>query len=221
MGIACEHIILDDDMNREQFEEYLYEILYKYSTRFPKLGMILQLPSPQEYVDIFNEIIPPITDVDGFGETNTALLSMGKTPYHYSATPKGIITLLDNYNIPIEGKNVVIIGRSNIVGKPLANMLLNRDATITICHSKTKNLEQITCQADILIVAVGKSKFIKSHHIKQNAVVIDVGINRTEEGLCGDVDFDAVKDKCSAITPVPGGVGLMTVYSLIENVANI
>jgi methylenetetrahydrofolate dehydrogenase (NADP+)/methenyltetrahydrofolate cyclohydrolase len=127
------------------------------------------------------------------------------------------MTLLDTNNIEVEGKNVVIVGRSDIVGKPIAHMMLQRNATVTICHSKTQNLEHYTCNADILIVAVGKPKFIGAKHVKWGAVVIDVGINRTEEGICGDVDFYPVAEKCSAITPVPGGVGPMTVYSLIEN----
>jgi methylenetetrahydrofolate dehydrogenase (NADP+)/methenyltetrahydrofolate cyclohydrolase len=131
------------------------------------------------------------------------------------------MTLLENYNVPIEGKHVVIIGRSDIVGKPLAQMMLNKNATVTICHSKTENLETITKTADILISAIGKPKFINETHIKDNVTIVDVGINRTENGLCGDVDFENVKDKCYAITPVPGGVGPMTVYSLIENTMQI
>ena len=143
---------------------------------------------------------------------------VGKTPFNYPATPKGIMTLLNNYNINVEGKHVVIIGRSNIVGKPLAQMMLSKNATVTICHSKTENLEQITKTADILVAAIGKPKFINETHIKDNIIIVDVGINKTEEGLCGDVDFERVKDKCYAITPVPGGVGPMTVYSLVENI---
>ena len=128
------------------------------------------------------------------------------------------MTLLNEYNIPVEGKHVVIIGRSEIVGKPLARLMLDANATVTICHSKTNNLESICKSADILVAAIGKPKFINSNYIKDGAVVIDVGINRDENGkLCGDVDFEDVKDKVYAITPVPGGVGPMTVYSLIEN----
>ena len=130
------------------------------------------------------------------------------------------MTLLNNYNIDVEGKHVVIVGRSEIVGKPLAQMMLDKNATVTICHSKTKNLDSITKTADILVVAAGKPKFINETHISEGVTIVDVGINKTENGICGDVDFDRVKDKCYAITPVPGGVGPMTVYSLIENLIN-
>jgi methylenetetrahydrofolate dehydrogenase (NADP+)/methenyltetrahydrofolate cyclohydrolase len=133
------------------------------------------------------------------------------------ATPAGIIMLLEHYKIPVAGKHAVIVGRSNIVGKPLSVMLLNRDATVTVCHSKTKNLSSMTKQADILVAAVGKAAMITADMVKRGAVVIDVGVNRTSKGLTGDVDFEAVKDVASAITPVPGGVGPMTVCSLIKN----
>lgn len=222
IGIAYEHIMLKDTMSAVEFEDYLNNLLYEnlYSIKSPyyKVGFILQLPAPQIYQDIFNTIIPPSSDVDGFGTLNKeALYVTNKTPWNYPATPKGIITLLKYYKIPITGKHVVIIGRSDIVGKPLAQMMLNENATVTVCHSKTENLKQITKTADILVVAMGNPNFITREYIKEGVTIIDVGINRTSNGICGDVNFESVKDKCYAITPVPGGVGPMTVYSLIEN----
>ena len=228
VGIASEHIIVDENMDEYDFEELLMKLLSKniYDAESPyyKVGIILQLPVPNKmFEDVFNECIPPVVDVDGFGERNRLLLhTNGKEPYHYPATPKGIMTLLNNYNIPVEGKHVVIIGRSEIVGKPMAQMMLDKNATVTICHSKTENLASITRTADILIVAAGKPKFINDTYVKDGVVVIDVGINRLEDGsICGDVDFDRMHIKCAAITPVPGGVGPMTVFSLIENVMAI
>lgn len=224
VGIDTEHIIVDENMDDCDFEDLILKLLstniYDVNSRYYNVGIILQLPVPNKMFEhVFNECIPPLVDVDGFGERNKLLLyTKDSEPYNYPATPKGIITLLNNYNIPIEGKHVVIVGRSEIVGRPLAQMLLDKNATVTICHSKTENLAEITKTADILVAAIGKPKFIKAEHIKAGVTVVDVGINRTDEGLCGDVDFDCVKDKCYAITPVPGGVGPMTVYSLIENV---
>ena len=224
VGIESEHIILDPDMQEVDYESFLIDLLsehvYDIASPYYKVGIILQLPVPRPMFEkVFNETIPPLVDVDGFGTHNKlALYSKGQEPANYPATPKGIMTLLNNYNIDVEGKHVVIVGRSEIVGKPLAQMMLDKNATVTICHSKTKNLESITKTADILIAAIGKPKFITDKHVKQGAVVIDVGINRTETGLCGDVDFDFVAPRCAAITPVPGGVGPMTVYSLIENI---
>ena len=133
------------------------------------------------------------------------------------ATPSGIIRLLEHFDIEIEGKHAVVVGRSNTVGKPVAVMLLNRNATVTICHSRTKNLSEITKQADILIAAVGKPKMITADMVKEGAVVVDVGIHRTDDGLCGDVDYEGLQSKVSAISPVPGGVGPMTVSSLLRN----
>ena len=145
-------------------------------------------------------------------------LSIGEDSF-ISCTPYGVIKMLEEYNIPIEGKRAVIIGRSNIVGKPLIQCLLNKNATVTVCHSRTKNIEEITKEADILIAALGKPKFVKEDMVKENAVVIDVGINRNEEGkLVGDVDFENVSKKASYITPVPGGVGPMTIAMLMNNV---
>lgn len=219
VGIKFENIIVDEDIDQSDFTVLIEDIItsdIKYNDYY---GIILQLPAPGRLVHIFNEIVSPVFDVDGFGNTNFNDIMTTGTSYNIPATPKGIMTLLHHYNIPIEGKHVVIIGRSNIVGKPLAQMMLKENATVTICHSKTENLERITKTADILVVAAGKPKFINSTHISDGVTIVDVGINRLEDGfICGDVDFNDVKDKCYAITPVPGGVGPMTVYSLIENI---
>jgi len=184
-------------------------------------GFIIQLPLPhhlQEHVPEIIREIDPMKDVDGFGAYNLGKIFLSKEYEHLPpATPGGIIELLKFYDIEIEGKHVVVVGHSNTVGKPLSVMLLNRDATVTICHKMTKNLAQQTIQADILAVAVGKPNLITADMVKEGAVVIDIGITRTEEGLKGDTDFDALKEKVSAITPVPGGVGPMTVASLIRN----
>jgi methylenetetrahydrofolate dehydrogenase (NADP+)/methenyltetrahydrofolate cyclohydrolase len=219
MGIVCKHLFVKEDIPVYEFADYIKDLIKKefHCKKSYDGGIILQLPAPKHLVDTFNRVIPPSYDVDGFGDFNKRQLMTGEEPCHYPATPKGIMTILENYDIQIEGKHVVIIGRSDIVGKPLAQMMLNKNASVTICHSKTEKLDEITKTADIIVVAIGKPKFINDKHIKDNATVIDVGINRTENGICGDVDFEKVKDKCYAITPVPGGVGPMTVYSLIEN----
>ena len=225
VGIKFENVILDENTSADKFSDIIMDKLSEDVFKldyddYAKYGMILQLPAPKHLVDMFNTMVPTHFDVDGFGEINfRSVMTTGTAP-HLPATPKGIMTLLRNYNIPIKGKHVVIVGRSNIVGKPLAQMMLKENATVTVCHSKTENLERITKTADILIVAVGKPKFINETHVSEGVTIIDVGINKTENGICGDVDFDSVKDKCYAITPVPGGVGPMTVYSLIENLIN-
>ncbi len=216
VGMLYEHLIFSSDISEFEFRNSLEKLMLD-NVDF-KVGIILQLPAPQELVDVFNQIIPGPFDVDGFGEENSSLLYTGQEPYHYPATPKGIMTLLDNYGIRISGKHVVILGRSKIVGKPLYEMMLSRNATVTLCHSKSENLKAITKTADILVSAVGRPKLINETYLKDGVVIVDVGINRTEDGIVGDVNFDRVKDRCFAITPVPGGVGPMTVYSLIENV---
>ena len=184
-------------------------------------GFIVQLPLPSHLEKKVPEIIKAINpkkDVDGFGAYNLGKTFLSTEFEHLPpATPAGIIRLLEHYGITVDGKHAVIVGRSNIVGKPLAVMLLNRDATVTVCHSKTKDLRSFTKQADILISAVGKANLITAAMVKKMAVVIDVGVNRTQDGLCGDVDFEKVSKIASAITPVPGGVGPMTVASLIRN----
>ena len=181
-------------------------------------GILVQLPLPRHInTDMVIERINPEKDVDGFTAINTGKLWLGQ--YDIApCTAIGVIELLDYYNIDIAGKHCVIVGRSNIVGKPVAALMLERNATVTVCHSKTQNLYDITRTADILIAAVGKPKFITRDMVKDGAVVIDVGINRDENGkLYGDVDFENVKDKTTAITPVPGGCGPMTVAMLVKN----
>ena len=181
-------------------------------------GILVQMPLPKHLDE--NKIqnrISSLKDVDGLTYLNSGKLvnnSKGLVP----CTPKGIIDLLDYYKIPIEGANAVVVGRSILVGKPIANLLLNRNATVTICHSKTKDLDKITKKADILVVAIGKKWFINKSMIKKDSVIIDVGINRDDGKLYGDVNFDDVKDICKYITPVPGGVGPMTVTELMFNV---
>lgn len=217
IGMRSEHRHLPAETSLEE----LMDIIDALNTDDDVSGFIVQLPLPDHLTDHVPAIIRAINpkkDVDGFGAYNLGKILLSKEFEHLPpATPAGIIEMLDYYKIDIAGKHAVIVGRSNIVGKPLALMLLNRDATVTICHSKTKNTGEITLQADILISAVGKAKLITADMVKKGAVVIDVGMNRTEEGLVGDVDFEAVKEKASAITPVPGGVGPMTVASLMRN----
>lgn len=180
---------------------------------------MLQSPIPKN-LDI-NEAFKRINtekDVDGFNPCNVGKLCLGQDTF-ISCTPNGIIKLLEEYGIQIEGKDAVIVGRSNIVGKPMMQCLLNKNATVTICHSKTKNLGEVTKRADILVVAIGKEKYITKDMVKENAIVIDVGINRMENGkICGDVDFEEVLKKASYITPVPGGVGPMTIAMLMNNI---
>ncbi|MEK7846053.1 MAG: bifunctional methylenetetrahydrofolate dehydrogenase/methenyltetrahydrofolate cyclohydrolase FolD [Nitrospinota bacterium] len=180
-------------------------------------GILVQLPLPHHIqTDKIIEAINPDKDVDGFHPVNVGKL-VANTASLISCTPLVVITLLDKSGIPIEGKKVVIVGRSNIVGKPAALLFLHRNATVTICHSRTKNLSDYTLRADILVAAIGKPAFVKADMIKKGAVVIDVGINRDEAGLIGDVDFPSVKEKVSYITPVPGGVGPMTIAMLMKN----
>ena len=180
-------------------------------------GILVQMPLPRHISSkkIINAIVPE-KDVDAFNPVNVGRIVSGDYAF-VPCTPAGIIKLLDYYDIPISGKRCVVIGRSDIVGKPLSLLLLHRDATVTVCHSKTRDLNDICREADILISAVGKPLFVTSGMVKDGAVVIDVGINRVDGRLCGDVDFDGVYDKVSMITPVPGGVGPMTVTMLLQN----
>lgn len=182
-------------------------------------AILVQLPLPK-HIDknAILEKITPLKDVDCFNPYNAGLISTGNVPYVYPCTPNGIIKLLEYYNISIESKDIVVIGRSNIVGRPMAQMFINKNATVTLCHSKTKNLSEITKKADILVSAVGQKKLITSEMVKKDAIVIDVGMNRSlDNKLCGDVDFTNVREKTSFITPVPGGVGPMTICSLMLN----
>jgi len=184
-------------------------------------AILLEMPLPRGIDgDAALEAIDPLKDVDGFHPINMGKLLIGDETIA-PCTPLGVIELLKRSNIEIFGKHVVVVGRSNIVGKPMAAMLLNRDATVTVCHSKTKNLAKITKEADILIAAIGKPRFITAEMVKEGAVVIDVGINNPGGAVVGDVDFEKVKEKASAITPVPGGVGPMTVASLMKNTLSL
>lgn len=181
-------------------------------------GILCQLPVPKQIDEekVLNAISPE-KDVDAFHPVNCGKVMTGD--YRFApCTPAGMVEMLKYYNIPVAGKHCVIIGRSNIVGKPMAMLMLKNNATVTVCHSRTENLKEITKQADILVAAVGRPKFVTADMVKDGAVVLDVGINRMEDGkLCGDVDFDAVAEKTSFITPVPGGVGPMTITMLLKN----
>lgn len=180
-------------------------------------GILVQLPLPKHINEdtVLSHIIPE-KDVDGFTSVNIGNLLLGK-PCTVSCTPQGIITMLKSENIELSGKNAVVIGRSNIVGKPISLLLLRENCTVTICHSKTKDIDKICKKADIIVAALGRAKFVTEDMVKEGAVVIDVGINRTENGLVGDVDYENVVKKTSYITPVPGGVGPMTIATLMEN----
>lgn len=200
-------------------QEELLEIIDDLNNDDSVDGLIVQLPLPKHINE--DEVIDAIAlskDVDGFSPLNVASLWL-KQPCIYPCTPKGVIKMLDSVGVEIEGKRAVVLGRSNIVGLPVAKMLLDRNATVTIAHSRTKNLSQLTSEAEILVVAIGRPKFVTADMVGEGAVVIDVGVNRDPETgkLCGDVDFEACKDKASFITPVPGGVGPMTRCCLMEN----
>jgi len=180
-------------------------------------GILVQLPLPKQIDEQqVLEAIDPKKDVDGFHPVNVGYLTSG-IPSLVPCTPAGIMEMLDHYKIDIEGKRAVIIGRSNIVGKPMMLLLLQRHATVTVCHSRTQDLPGVAREADILVGAIGKPQFITKDFVKEGAVVIDVGINRVDGKLVGDVDFDAVAERCSYITPVPGGVGPMTIAMLMQN----
>ena len=215
IGIEYEEFLLKDTIQMEE----LLKLIDTLNKRQDVHGILLQSPIPNN-LDInlaFKRIVPE-KDVDGFNPVNVGRLCLNQDGF-VSCTPFGVMKLLEEYNIDVEGKNAVIIGRSNIVGKPMAQCLLNKNATITICHSKTKKLDKITKTADILISAVGKPKFVKKNMVKEGAVVIDVGTNRLEDGkLVGDVDFDEVAPITSYITKVPGGVGPMTIAMLMTNI---
>ena len=214
VGFAFKHIKLKNDVS----EDYLLSIIDKENKNDKTTGIIVQMPLPSHINETkIQNAIDYHKDIDGLSDINTGRLVHNRKAL-ISCTPKGILELLKEYNIKIESKHVVIVGRSNLVGKPLVNLFLNENATVTICHSKTKNLKDYTITADILISAVGKKNLITKDMVKQNAVVIDVGITRENNKLYGDVDFDNVFNKASYITPVPGGVGPMTVTELGYNV---
>lgn len=215
VGITIETFHYEDNITEEILENKIKELNLDDNVD----GILVQLPLPKHIAqDRIIDLILPSKDVDGFHPYNVASLYL-KHEGILPCTPKGVIAMLDSENITIEGKRAVVVGRSNIVGMPLAKMLLDRNATVTICHSRTKNLKDITKEADILIACLGKAKFITSDMVKDGATVIDVGVNRDKitNKLCGDVDFDNVSLKTSYITKVPGGVGPMTICCLLEN----
>lgn len=215
IGIEYEEYLLRANTKQEE----LIKLIQKLNKDETVNGILLQSPIPQG-LDI-NEAfrtISPEKDVDGFNPINVGRLSLNQNTF-VSCTPYGIMKMFEKYNINLEGKDVVIIGRSNIVGKPLIQCCLNKNATVTVCHSKTKDLKMHTKNADVVISAIGKAKYITEDMIKENAIVIDVGINRGEDGkITGDVDFENVSKKSSYITPVPGGVGPMTIAMLMNNI---
>lgn len=219
---ACKEIGMENELLRFEEtmrEEQLLEVVEQLNQDNSVDGILVQLPLPKHINEskILNAIDPK-KDVDGFHPMNIGKLLLQEDGF-LSCTPKGILRLLESIGMKdLSGKKAVVIGRSNIVGKPVAQLLLNRHATVTICHSRTEHIEEITSQADILIVSVGSPRLVKANWVKEGAVVIDVGINRDEnQKLCGDVDFEDVKEKASYITPVPKGVGPMTIAMLLEN----
>ena len=218
---GCEYIgigSLSYELKEETTQEELLSLIRELNAREDVNGILVQLPLPAHIdEDTVIREIDPKKDVDGFHPQSVGALCIGQ-PGFVSCTPAGIIELLKRSGISLEGKECVILGRSNIVGKPMALLMLRENATVTIAHSRTKNLAEVTKRADILIVAIGKPKMITREYVKEGAVVIDVGINRDQNNkLCGDVDFDDVAPMCSAITPVPGGVGPMTIAMLLNN----
>lgn len=218
---GCEQVGMNSfeyAMPEETTTEELIGLIEKLNNDENVHGILCQLPVPAHIDEekVLNAI-SPLKDVDAFHPVNCGKVMTGE--YKFApCTPAGMVEMLKYYNIPVAGKHCVIIGRSNIVGKPMAMLMLKNNATVTVCHSRTENLSEITNQADILVAAVGRAKFVTADMVKDGAVVLDVGINRMDDGkLCGDVDFDAVADKTSFITPVPGGVGPMTITMLLKN----
>lgn len=214
LGIYSEEYALPADTDMAS----LLGLIDELNNRSDINGILCQLPLPKHLDEkaVINAISPD-KDVDAFHPVNVGKIMIGDFDF-LPCTPAGVMRLIDETGVSVEGKNCVVIGRSNIVGKPMAMLLLHRNATVTICHSKTVNLSEITSKADILVAAVGRANFVTPDMVKDGAVVIDVGMNRPADGkLCGDVDFEAVKDKCSYITPVPGGVGPMTIAMLMAN----
>ena len=218
---ACEYIGIHSlayELPEETPEEELLQLIKELNDRDDVNGILVQLPLPAHMdEDKVIRTISPKKDVDGFHPQSVGALSIGQ-PGFISCTPAGVIQLLKRTGVEIDGKECVIVGRSNIVGKPMALLMLRENATVTVCHSHTKDLKEVTKRADILIVAIGKPKFITKEYVKDGAVVIDVGIHRGADGkLCGDVDYDDVAPITHAITPVPGGVGPMTIAMLMNN----
>ena len=218
---ACEEVGIKSYayyLDKDTAQAWVEELIRSLSVDNKINGILVQLPLPA-HLDSKKilELIPYAKDVDGFSAENMGRLSMNE-PCLVACTPNGVMKMFESENICLSGKNAVVIGRSNIVGKPMAMLLTNANATVTLCHSKTADLKAKCLEADIVVAAIGKAKFITADMIKEGAVVIDVGMNRDENGkLCGDVDFENVKEKCSYITPVPGGVGPMTITMLMYN----
>ena len=218
---ACAYVGIESlayELPEETTEEELLKLVRELNEKEEVDGILVQLPLPKHIdEDKVIQTISPLKDVDGFHPQSVGALSIGQKGF-ISCTPAGIIQLLKRSGVTIDGKECVIIGRSNIVGKPMALLLLRENGTVTVCHSHTADLKEVTKRADILIVAIGRAKMVDDSYIKEGAVVIDVGMDRDENGkLCGDVDFEAVKGKAGAITPVPGGVGPMTIAMLMHN----
>ncbi len=214
LGIVSSEYLLPEDTT----EETLLQLVDKLNRDDSVDGILVQLPLPRHLDEkkVINAISPS-KDVDAFHPVNVGKIMIGDYTFA-PCTPAGIIELIERSGISLESKNCVVIGRSNIVGKPMSMLLLHKNATVTICHSRTKNLAEVVSQADVVVAAVGRAKFVTADMVKEGAVVIDVGINRMDNGkLCGDVDFDEVAPKCSYITPVPGGVGPMTIAMLMKN----
>lgn len=218
---ACELVGFHSEeyaLSAETTQEELLSLVKELNEKKDINGILVQLPLPKHLDDkAVIEAINPLKDVDAFHAVNVGKIMLGEYDF-LPCTPAGVMEMLHYYNIEVSGKNCVVIGRSNIVGKPMGMLLLHENGTVTICHSRTKNLAEVCSRADILVAAVGKPKFVTADMVKEGAVVIDVGMDRDENGkLCGDVDFENVKDKCSYITPVPGGVGPMTIATLMKN----
>lgn len=214
VGIKSYAYYLPAEATQSEVEELVCELVANDTIH----GILVQLPMPKHLdAEKILKLIPKSKDVDGFCEENIGNLCLNRSCL-VACTPNGVMKMLEREGISLRGKNAVVIGRSNIVGKPIAMLLLNADATVTVCHSKTENLKDICRGADILVAAIGRAKFVTADMVKEGAVVVDVGMNRDENGrLCGDVDFENVKEKCSYITHVPGGVGPMTITMLLYN----
>lgn len=214
VGILSETIKLPEDVSQEEIEKIVKNKVADDSVD----GILVQLPLPKSLDEKkVLKLIPPEKDVDGFTEANVGRLALFSDDALCSCTPQGMIKLLDYYDIPLKGKHAVVVGRSNIVGKPMSLMLLRRDCTVTVCHSKTENLAKYTRDADVLVCAVGKKHIITADMVKDGAVVLDAGINRVDGKIYGDADIDEISKKAAYITPVPGGVGPMTITMLMYN----
>ena len=214
VGILSETVKMEENTTQEELEKAILGRVNDDSVT----GILVQLPLPKHLDSTAAlKLIPPEKDVDGFSDGNVGKLTLFKNDALFSCTPFGMIKLLEHYNIPLAGKHAVVVGRSNIVGKPMSLMLLNKDCTVTTCHSRTPNLADFTKNADILVCAVGKKHLITEDMVKDGVVVLDAGINRVDGKIYGDVDFDGVSKKASYITPVPGGVGPMTITMLLYN----